>query len=156
MNDFWKTWLDIWCLAIIAFGGILAGAGFVGFEGRCALMFPSKPDKRAGFFNDVERFAFGLMGAITIGWGLTLFYFFRAAHASNMGNKMYRQAFAVLIIWNLIDGYILLNRLSNQHCFKSLAFFRLCYSTLFDGQIEALGTLRRFNPRLQFSMHFRR
>jgi len=57
-------------------------------------------------FNDIERFSFGLMGAITIGWGLTLFYFFRAAHASNMGNKMYRQAFVVLIIWNLIDGYI--------------------------------------------------
>lgn len=46
------------------------------------------------------------MGAITIGWGLTLFYFFRAANASNMGNKIYRQAFAVLIIWNVIDGYI--------------------------------------------------
>ena len=24
---------------------------------------------------DIERFSFGLMGAITIGWGLTLFYF---------------------------------------------------------------------------------
>ena len=32
MSDFWKTWLDIWCLAVIAFGGILAGAGFDGFE----------------------------------------------------------------------------------------------------------------------------
>ena len=37
MNDFWKTWLDIWCLGIIAFGGVLAGAGFVGFEGGVRL-----------------------------------------------------------------------------------------------------------------------
>jgi len=37
---------------------------------------------------------------------LTLFYFFRAAHVSHMGYKMYRQAFLILLIWNLIDGYI--------------------------------------------------
>lgn len=106
MNDFWKTWLDIWCLGIIAFGGVLAGAGFVGFEGGVRLFLSMMNPTNPPVFNDVERFAFGLMGAITIGWGLTLFYFFRAAHASNMGNKMYRQAFAVLIIWNVIDGYI--------------------------------------------------
>jgi hypothetical protein len=57
-------------------------------------------------FNDIERFAFGLIGSISIGWGVTFFYFFRATHASNIGNKMYRQAFVVIIIWNLIDGYI--------------------------------------------------
>ena len=106
MNDFWKTWLDIWCLGVMVFGCVLAGAGFVGFEGGVrhflSLLNPTNPP----VFNDIERFAFGLMGAITIGWVLTLFYFFRAAHASNMGNKMYRQAFVVIIIWNLIDGYI--------------------------------------------------
>lgn len=106
MNDFWKTWLDIWCLGIMVLGCVLAGAGLVGFEGGVRhflnLLNPTNPP----VFNDVERFAFGLMGAATIGWGLTLFYFFRAAHASNMGNKMYRQAFVVIIIWNLIDGYI--------------------------------------------------
>ena len=37
MNDFWKTWLDIWCLGIIAFGGGLSGAGFVRFEGGVRL-----------------------------------------------------------------------------------------------------------------------
>mgnify|MGYP003345686623 FL=1 len=106
MNDFWKTWLDIWCLGIMVLGCVLAGAGLVGFEGGVRhflnLLNPTNPP----VFNDVERFAFGLMGAATIGWGLTLFYFFRAAHASNMGNKMYRHAFVVIIIWNLIDGYI--------------------------------------------------
>lgn len=106
MSDFWKTWLDIWCLAVIAFGGILAGAGFDGFEAGVKLMLTLQNPISEPVFNDIERFSFGLMGAITIGWGLTLFYFFRAAHASNMGNKMYRQAFVLLIIWNLIDGYI--------------------------------------------------
>ena len=88
------------------FGGILAGAAFDGFEAGVKLMLTLQNPISEPVFNDIERFAFGLMGAIAIGWGLTLFYFFRAAHASNMGNKMYRQAFAVLIIWNVIDGYI--------------------------------------------------
>ena len=44
MSDFWKTWLDIWCLAVIAFGGILAGAGFDGFEAGVKLMLtPQNP-----------------------------------------------------------------------------------------------------------------
>ena len=73
-----------------------------------------------------------------------------------MGNKMYRQAFAVLIIWNVIDGYISyltgfqINIVSNLCCLWA-SLYR------FIGQeIAALGTLRRFNPRLQFGMHFRR
>jgi hypothetical protein len=41
-----------------------------------------------------------------MGWGLTFFYFFRVAHASIIGNKIYRQAFVVMIIWNLIGGYV--------------------------------------------------
>jgi hypothetical protein len=106
MSGFWKTWLNLWCLSVIAFGGVLACAGFVGYERGArfllTLVNPSNPPA----FTDIERFAFGLIGAITIGWGLTLFYFLRAAHASNMGNQMYRQAFVVLIIWNLIDGFI--------------------------------------------------
>lgn len=106
MSDFWKTWLDIWYSAVIAFGGILAGAGFDGFEAGVKLMLALQNPISEPVFNDIERFSFVLIGAITIGWGLTLFYFFLAAHASNMGNKMYLQAFVVLIIWNLVDGYI--------------------------------------------------
>ena len=84
----------------------LGGCRFCRLLRRCAPVPLNDEPDNPPVFNDVERFAFGLMGAITIGWGLTLFYFFRAAHARNMGNKMYRQAFAVLIIWNVIDGYI--------------------------------------------------
>jgi|GEM_PF-4946517 len=46
------------------------------------------------------------MGAVTLGWGLTLFYFFRAAEARNIGNKMYRELIVILVIWNLLDGFI--------------------------------------------------
>ena len=63
------------------------GAGFVGLE-RGVRIFLSliKPTAEPAF-GDVERFAFGLMGAITIDWRLRLFYFLRAAHSSKMGIK---------------------------------------------------------------------
>ena len=106
MSNFWKIWLDFWCLAVIIFGGVLVGASIPGFErGKKTLITLVNPIC-VPVFNETERFAFGLIGAITMGWGVTFFYFFRAAHASNIGNKMYRQAFVVMIIWNLIDGYI--------------------------------------------------
>ena len=41
-----------------------------GFEGGVRLFLTKNPH----VFNDVERFAFGLMGAITIGWGLTVLF----------------------------------------------------------------------------------
>ena len=106
MSNFWKIWLDIWCLATIIFGGVLAASGLEGFEGGTRLFMTLINPGNVPVFTDIERFAFGLIGAISIGWGVTFFYFFRAAHASNIGNKMYRQAFVVIIIWNLIDGYI--------------------------------------------------
>jgi hypothetical protein len=106
MSNFWKIWLDIWCLAVIIFGGVLVGASIPGFESGTKTFFTLIYPIDMPVFNEIERFAFGLIGAITMGWGVTFFYFFRAAHASNIGNKMYRQAFVVMIIWNLIDGYV--------------------------------------------------
>ncbi|MDA8776706.1 hypothetical protein N9Y79_00580 [Alphaproteobacteria bacterium] len=106
MSNFWKIWLDIWSLAVIIFGGVLVSASITGFESGTKTFITLINPIDMPVFNEIERFAFGLIGAITMGWGVTFFYFFRAAHASNIGNKMYRQAFVVMIIWNLIDGYV--------------------------------------------------
>jgi hypothetical protein len=84
----------------------LAASGLEGFEGGTRLFMTLINPGNVPVFTDIERFTFGLIGAISIGWGVTFFYFFRAAHASNISNKMYRQAFVVMIIWNLIDGYV--------------------------------------------------
>lgn len=106
MRNFWKIWLDLWCLVVIVFGAILAAASQPGFEGPTLFFMGLINAVDVPVFNDIERFTFGIMGAITIGWGATFFYFFRAAHTSHIGNQMYRQAFVVMIIWNLIDGYV--------------------------------------------------
>ena len=68
MSNFWKSWLDIWCLAVIAFGGILAASSIPGFETGTRIFITLINPVDVPVFNDIERFAFGLIGAITIAW----------------------------------------------------------------------------------------
>ena len=64
MSDFWKTWLDIWCLAVIAFGGILAGGGFDDFEAGALLMPILQNPISEPVLCDIESFSFAFMGLI--------------------------------------------------------------------------------------------
>jgi hypothetical protein len=79
MRDFWKRWLNIWAWGVIAFGAILAVFAFPALEGPSRLFYdliqkpvPTEPDP---YF----RFAMGLMGCISMGWGLTMLTCFKAA-----------------------------------------------------------------------------
>ncbi|MBL6761306.1 MAG: hypothetical protein ISQ19_01250 [PS1 clade bacterium] len=106
MSKFWRLWIDVWCVGIMVFGLTLAAAGFEGYESSARMLLNQLNPLNQPVFNPVERFSIGLMGAVTLGWGLTLFYFFRAAEARNIGNKMYRELIVILVIWNLLDGFI--------------------------------------------------
>jgi hypothetical protein len=101
-----KIWLDTWCLAVIIFGSVLVGASIAGFENGTKTFTTLLNPIDATVFKEIERFAFVLIGAITMGWGVTFFYFFCVAHASIIGNRKYHQSFVVMIIWNLIGGYV--------------------------------------------------
>ncbi len=79
MSDFWKSWLNIWAYGVVAFGAILAMFAFPALEGPSRLFYeliqkpvPADPDP---YF----RFAMGLMGCISMGWGLTMLTCFKAA-----------------------------------------------------------------------------
>ena len=64
MSDFWKTWLDIWCLADIAFGDIFAGVGFDGFEVGVKLILTFQNPISEQVIYDIESFSFAFMGSI--------------------------------------------------------------------------------------------
>lgn len=106
MSNFWKSWLDLWCYFIMLFGLALCGAGIEGYEALTDILFRNLNLNAAPIFNEVERFAIGLMGAITFGWGLTLLYYIQMAHNNNEGNRVWRQLAFVIIVWYGVDGYI--------------------------------------------------
>ena len=106
MSNFWRSWLDLWCYAIVVIGLALSGADFECYETFTDTLFRTLNLNAAPSFNNVERFSIGLMGAITVGWGLTLLYYIRMAHNNNEGNRVWRQLAFVVIVWYALDGYI--------------------------------------------------
>ena len=85
MSQFARNWLDIWCFLVVLFGAVLAGAAWPQTDEPAYRLLSFLNPTVHDTLNDTERFAVGLMGAVTIGWGLTLFFSF-APHI-NMGRR---------------------------------------------------------------------
>lgn len=104
MTQFWRNWFTIWCFAIILFGVILAGAGLPATDGAATMAF-ALMGTVPGEWTSHLRFATGLMGAVTMGWGMTLLVATRAAIALGPhGAPVWRGLIAAAGIWFLIDS----------------------------------------------------
>lgn len=107
MNDFWKRWLTVWAWGVILFGLLLAGAGFAATDALAMKTFqlfgvaPFQPDM-------MHRFSIGLMGAVTMGWGITYAAAFRALHhlSAPQAAPIWRHLTAGSLLWYLIDSWI--------------------------------------------------
>lgn len=102
------AWLSYWAVLVSVFGLILAGGAFAPTDKAVDLLFglfgaplPAIPDQH-------HRFSIGLMGAVTVGWGLTLLVAFRALNALGPGTAapFWRQISIAVAIWYVIDNYI--------------------------------------------------
>lgn len=105
MQGLWKTWMTLWCWAVILFGIILAAGGLPGTDGPVALLYGLLGNLGADALQlDTPgfRFSVALMGAVTIGWGLTILFLLPAIHAA--GAPAWRGLTAALVIWYVIDG----------------------------------------------------
>ena len=76
-----RTWLTLWAWGVVIFGVVLATFAVPAVDGLGRMFFellgnhaPTEPDAHL-------RFSFGLIGCVTIGWGVTLLAAFRAAWA---------------------------------------------------------------------------
>jgi hypothetical protein len=108
MTSFWQNWLKLWAWAVIIFGVVLASGAFVATEALVRPIFdllgnhfPTEPDAH-------HRFSLGLMGAVTIGWGLTLLGVFKAIFGltRDSASPFWRAVLVATLGWYLIDGYI--------------------------------------------------
>jgi hypothetical protein len=107
MQGLWKTWMTLWCWAVILFGAILAAGGLPATDGAVAFLFGLLGNLGADALQlDAPglRFSVALMGAVTIGWGLTILFLLPAIHAA--GAPAWRGLTAALLIWNVIDGVL--------------------------------------------------
>jgi hypothetical protein len=58
--------------------------------------------------DNLHRFSIGLMGAVTMGWGMTLYVAFQAAHLMDAAHapRIWRNITVVALIWYAVDSYI--------------------------------------------------
>ena len=79
MSGFWRKWLTVWCWAVGVFGAVLVCGGLETTSGPARLFFGILNGPMPLDLNAQMRFSLAVMGAVTIGWSITLAAVIQAA-----------------------------------------------------------------------------
>lgn len=105
MSGFWRTWLNGACWAAALFGVLLMGGAFAATEGPVRMFYEIQGGRALGEFDPVLRYATALMGAVTLGWSLTLMAAFRAAHELGARARgVWWALTAAIEVWFVVDS----------------------------------------------------
>jgi len=105
VTSFWRNWFLVWCLSIGLFGAVLAGGAFEATSGPVTMVLallrgPEQPE-----FDPTLRFSLAVMGAVSIGWAVTLHFIVRAAIAQgSTARPLWDAISAGMTSWLLIDS----------------------------------------------------
>ncbi|MBA4011066.1 MAG: hypothetical protein C0481_04295 [Phenylobacterium sp.] len=105
MNGFWRKWLNGWCAVVALFGVVLAGGAAEATSGpvRALLDLLNGPEPLQ--IEGPMRFGLAVLGAVTIGWSLTLFAAIDAAmRLGPLGAPVWRMILASGLVWFVIDS----------------------------------------------------
>jgi hypothetical protein len=108
MSKFWQNWLSIWAAGVMIFGLVLAGGAFEATDGLLRALLTLFGNPLPEVMDAHHRFGFGLMGAVSLGWGLTFFGAFKALHAldAKTAAPIWRFMNIGIFAWFVIDSYI--------------------------------------------------
>lgn len=106
MTSFWKSWMTVWCWATLALGALFAAAAVPALDGGARLFYDvvTWPIEGYAFVGEGMRFTVAILGAVMIGWALTIFAMVRAAEA--LGAPAWRGLTFALVAWYIIDSTI--------------------------------------------------
>lgn len=102
MNGFWKNWLVVWCWGVLAFGVVLALAAVPAASGYTRLVITTLGGDPALLDQPALQFAFGLQGALSIGWALTMMALVNVADSA----PVWRALTVSVAVWYVIDSVI--------------------------------------------------
>jgi hypothetical protein len=103
MNDFWKTWFRLWCLGVAMFGAVLAGGGFAATQGPVTLLMETLGGARLTY-DPALRFSLAVMGAVSIGWGVTFYGTMQVAfRGGENAPSLWRWLVGSVLTWFVID-----------------------------------------------------
>ncbi|MBU4433402.1 MAG: hypothetical protein KKC14_03195 [Alphaproteobacteria bacterium] len=105
MSGFWRGWFAIWCVSIGLFGAVLSGGAFEATSTPVRLLLAGLRGPAEAPLDPTLRFSLAVMGAVSIGWAVTLFLVIRAAIALEARGRPLWTAMTVgLVSWFVIDS----------------------------------------------------
>ena len=105
MSAFWRTWLNSWAWVVIVFGLVLAGGGLDATDTAAEAAFAIVGGGAPLEWTPHLRFSVALMGAVTMGWGVTYLALFMAAHRLGAdAAPVWRLAMIGMVAWFVIDS----------------------------------------------------
>lgn len=106
MTKPWTTAMTLWCWTVILFGTVLAAGSFPPLQGIIHVLFDIMSQKTtpAEPLSQALQFSVGLMGAVTLGWGLSVLAVVRSVKEPNPA--LWRGITRGLLIWFVIDSTI--------------------------------------------------
>jgi hypothetical protein len=107
MTDFQKNWLRFSGIIVILFGIAIALMAFPATEAPMRLFFTVLGNPIPADPGDHFRFAMGLMGFISVGWGMTLMVAFETGYhlTGHAATRFWRGILFAVGVWYVTDGF---------------------------------------------------
>lgn len=109
MSAFWQNWMTGLCLAMGLFGVVLAGGGLEATSGPVRIVFDLLNGPGELDLDPHMRFSLAVLGAVSIGWSLTLL---AAVQAANKVGKPLSKPIWVLVTASVVSWYVIDSTLS--------------------------------------------
>lgn len=104
MTGFWKTWMTVWCWGVFVFGVVLALSAVPGANAAPRAVITLIGGDPALLDQPALQFAFGLQGALTMGWAIMMFGMLSVADIG--GAPVWRSMTFGMAVWYVIDSAI--------------------------------------------------
>lgn len=138
MDGFWKAWMTAWCWATVALGLIFVGAAFPATDGLARLYYDLVDGPRVVqdlYADPAMRFTQAVLGAVLIGWAVTIFGLVGAAREA--GAQAWRTLTAAMAVWFVADS-----ALSAASGFPLNAIPNTLFFATYAAPVLASGVLR--------------
>jgi hypothetical protein len=100
--------MSAWAIIVTIFGLLLAGGAFAATDGFLRALLHICGNALPEAMDAHHRFGFGLMGAVSMGWGLTFYAAFKALHKLDAANAapIWRFMSFAAFTWYIVDSAI--------------------------------------------------
>jgi hypothetical protein len=100
------AWMTGWCVAVGLVGLMIAGSGFEATSGPIQMVFDVLNGPGELELNPHMRFSLAVLGAVTIGWSVTLMAAIQAANQleTHVSQPIWALITAAIVTWYIIDS----------------------------------------------------